>query len=307
MVVNEYEAGLPDDDQVKWVGLHPGQICKKLLAKGIEISRYLSKGLLDYLGYKKRRYSKEQTQGSPVNRNEQFEKIEALKAGFISQGQPVFSIDTKNKEPLGNFDRGGQYFGKDKRKVNDHDFKTLAQGVVIPHGIYDCTDNRGYVTLGTSKDTSEFVCDNILWYWHNVLQWKYQDANSILLLCDGGGSNSCNHYIVKEDLVKLARSIGINILVAHYPAYCSKWNPIEHKLFCHMHRSYDGAVFQNIQIVKELTLETSTKTGLEVMARVNNKTYETGRKYSEIFRENIDQYIQFDEHIPKWNYLIKAS
>lgn len=95
----------------------------------------------------------------------------------------------------------------------------------------------------------------------------------------------------------------MNILVAHYPAYCSKWNPIEHKLFPHLHRAWQGAVFQDIQLVKELALETSTKTGLNVEVRINNKTYETGRKASDDFIENLDKLILFDEHIPKWNYL----
>ena len=265
---------------------------------------YLVKDLLNILGYKKRKYSKEQSIGIPENRNTQFEKIANLKSAFLLHNLPILSIDTKAKEPLGNFDRNERYFGKEKRKVNDHDFASKASGVVIPHALYDLADNKGYVTLGTSKDTSEFVCDNISWYWQNKLQWKYFDADTMLILCDGGGSNSCNHYIVKQDFVKLAKSLNINILVAHYPAYCSKWNPIEHKLFCHLHRAYEGSIFHNIQIVKELTAETSTKTGLKVDVRINDKEYRTGRKYDTDFRKNIDKYILFDDEIPKWNYLI---
>ena len=306
-ITSDYEAGLPDNENVKWLGLHPGQICKKLYNVGIKISRYIAKQFLSLQGYKKRRYLKDLCLSNTENRNAQFEKIGNLKKAFIKENLPVFSIDTKKKEPLGNFDRSEQYFGKDKRKVNDHDFNSLASGVVIPHGIYDIVDNHGYITLGTSKDTSEFVCDNILWYWQNHIQWKYPDADSMLLLCDGGGSNSCNHYIVKQDLVKLAHALGINILVAHYPAYCSKWNPIEHRLFCHLHRAYEGSIFHNIQIVKELSLETSTKTGLKVDVRINNKIYETGRKYANDFKENIQKYIIFDNEIPKWNYLINVN
>ena len=259
------------------------------------------------MGFKKRRYSKEQSLGSHPDRNKQFEKIANLKKVFIENNLPVLSIDTKNKEELGNFDRGESYYGNDKRKVNDHDFATYSEGKVIPHGIYDITDNHGYITLGNSKDTSEFVCDNLLWYWKDQLQWKYPDAETILLLCDGGGSNSCNHYIVKQDLYNLAISLNINILVAHYPAYCSKWNPIEHKLFCHLHRAYKGAIFKDIEMVKELSLQTSTATGLEVDVRINDKTYSIGRKYNKNFKENIKDYILFDEQIPKWNYFISAK
>ena len=306
-VVDNYSAGNPQDASIKWVGLLPDQICKKLLTKGIIVSIFIIKGLLNSFEYKKRRYSKSQTAETVENRNLQFEKIASLKNKFLEQGLPILSIDTKNKEPIGNFDRKGHYFGKDKRKVNDHDFKTLAKGIVIPHGLYDVGQNRGYITLGTSKDTSEFVCDNIQWYWRNKLQWQYPDAECLLLLCDGGGSNNCNHYIVKEDLVKLAQRLQIKILVAHYPAYCSKWNPIEHKLFCHLHRAWDGAIFHNIQIVKELAMETSTKTGLEVEVRINDKKYETGRKYDENFKENISKFIIFDDQVPKWNYLITPN
>jgi hypothetical protein len=298
---------LPQDLTIKWVGLLPGQICKKLLQKGIIVSLFVIKGLLCSFNYKKRRYSKSQIVGNPENRNAQFEKISVLKKTFIINSFPVLSIDTKNKEPLGNFDRKERYFGKDKRKVNDHDFKTLASGIVIPHGIYDVAQNKGYITLGTSKDTSQFVCDNIEWWWLNKLQWQYPNADCLLLLCDGGGSNNCNHYIVKQDLVKLARRLNIKILVAHYPAYCSKWNPIEHKLFSQIHRAWEGSIFHNIQIVKDLTMQTSTKTGLEVDVRINNKKYETGRTYDKKFKSEIEKFITFDDEIPKWNYLINCN
>ena len=274
------------------------------MAKGIIVSLFVIKGLLNSFEFKKRRYSKSQSLGIAENRNAQFEKILVLRNEFMNRGLPVLSIDTKGKEPIGNFDRKQQYFGKDKRKVNDHDFKTLADGIVITQGIYDTCQNRGYITLGTNKDTSEFVCDNIEWYWRNKIQWQYQNADCMLLLCDGGGSNNCNHYIVKQDLYKLAKRLQMKILVAHYPCYCSKWNPIEHRLFCHVHRAWDGAIFHDIQIVKELTEETSTKTGLEVEVRINDKKYETGRKYDIDFKNNINEFIIFDDHIPKWNYLI---
>jgi Rhodopirellula transposase DDE domain len=113
-------------------------------------------------------------------------------------------------------------------------------------------------------------------------------------VCDGGGSNNSRHYIVKQDLYKLAQSIDMNIVVAHYPPYCSKWNPIEHKLFAHVHRAWDGAVFQNIQIVKELAENTATKTGLEVKVKINTNTYQTKRIVEEDFKENLNSFVFFD-------------
>jgi hypothetical protein len=306
-VVSDYEAGIPTNPEVRWVSLSPSKVQQKMQDIGEDISYYLVSTLLKEMGYKKRRYSKDQCLSNPENRDAQFNKIATLKEAFSEAGLPILSIDTKKKEPLGNFDRNESYYGKDKRKTLDHDFLTHASGVVIPHGIYDCTHNKGYITLGTSKDTSEFVCDNILYHWQNTLQWAYPDADSMLILCDGGGSNSCRHHIVKQDLYSLSKLLDMNILVAHYPAYCSKWNPIEHKLFSHLQRAWEGAIFHNIQIVKELALETSTKTGLEVDVVINDRTYETGRKVSDNFKENMNDFITFDEYIPKWNYLLARN
>ncbi|MFA7494425.1 MAG: ISAzo13 family transposase [Proteiniphilum sp.] len=306
-VIADYEAGLPTNSAVYWVNLSPSKICRKMQILGEDTSYYLVSNLLKELGYSKRRYSKEQCLGNPENRDAQFKKIARLKKAFCEAGLPVLSIDTKQKEMLGNFDRGESYYGKEKRKVLDHDFQSHASGIVIPHGIYDCFENKGYISLGTSKDTSEFVCDNLLYYWQTELQWVYPDAGSMLLLCDGGGSNACLHYIVKHDFCKLSKLLGMNILVAHYPAYCSKWNPIEHKLFSHLHRAWQGAIFHDIQIVKELASETSTATGLTVKVNINDKTYQTGRKVTDDFKENINKHIIFDDQIPKWNYLVTQN
>lgn len=161
------------------------------------------------------------------------------------------------------------------------------------------------MTLGTSADTSEFVVDNIEYFWQNELKYKYSSAPAILVLCDGGGSNSARHFIVKEDLVRLSQTLKLDIVMAHYPPYCSKWNPIEHRMFCHIHRTWEGAIFQNLQIVKELAEKTSTQNGLSIKVNINEKQYLTKRKYLPEFKENIENYIDFNNTIPKWNYTIK--
>lgn len=222
---------------------------------------------------------------------------------FSRRGLPVLSIDTKKKETLGQLYRSGKSYCQEALKVHDHDFSHLGQGAVVPHGIYDVTKNIGYVSLGTSKDTSEFFCDNLRHHWHHGLQQEYPQADEVLLLMDGDGSNSCLHYIVKEDLQKLAQQLQITITVAHYPAYCSKYNPIEHRLFAHLQKSWDGVLFENYQVVKEQVEKTTTTTGLQVVAWINQKKYQTGRKYSGDFKMNMT--IQFDPIIPKWNYRIE--
>jgi hypothetical protein len=301
-VVEDYTAGNPQEVTEKWVGLKPLEVQQKLKERDYEVSFYIIHQLLANSGLKQRSYLKAVSLDKVPYRNEQFEKISELKSLFLDAGMPVLSIDTKSKELMGNFYRKGQYYAQRHRLVNDHDFKSHAQGVLVPHGIYDVGDNFGYMTLGLSKDTSAFVCDNIEAFWRSDLQWKYLYKDWLLLLCDGGGSNNSRHYIVKQDLYQLAQNIDMNIVVAHYPPYCSKWNPIEHRLFPHVHHAWEGAVFQNIQIVKELTQNTTTKTGLEVKVRINDKKYETKRIVESDFKSNLNDFVSFDPILPQWNY-----
>lgn len=306
-VVEDYTGGNPQQSDQKWVGLKPKEIQQKLTERNHEVSFYIIHQLLSDAGLKKRSYLKAVSLKNVPHRNEQFEKISYLKNIFLDAGMPVFSIDTKAKELLGNFYRKGNYYATRHRLVNDHDFRNQADGIVVPHGIYDIADNFGYLTLGTSKDTSAFVCDNLSTFWQSDLQWKYPDKDWMLLLCDGGGSNNSRHYIVKQDLYNLAQSIDMNIVIAHYPPYCSKWNPIEHRLFCHVHRAWHGAVFQNIQIVKELAQMTSTKTGLQVKVNINDKQYQTKRIVNHEFKNNINSFVDFDPILPQWNYKFLAA
>jgi hypothetical protein len=184
--------------------------------------------------------------------------------------------------------------------VYDHDFPYLADGVVIPHTIYDLEDNIAYVNIGVSKDTSEFACDSIKLWWQNYGQYQYPNSTSILMLADSGGSNSCRHYIFKEDLQKLVDEIGIEIRVAHFPPYTSKWNPVEHRVFPHITRSLKGVILRSYKFVKELIENTTTKTGLKVVSHIMNKIYQTGRKYSDNFKETMR--IVSDNYLGQWNY-----
>jgi hypothetical protein len=306
-VVADNTAGLPQDASVKWTHLSQVQIAEKMAARKSSVSRYLVKQMLALRGYKKRNLLKSNELKIVEGRNEQFERIAATREIFARNQLPQLSIDTKNKELLGNFYRKGSTYCMEGQKVNDHDFATFAEGRLVPHGIYDIADNTGYITLGTSKDTSQFVCDNLREYWLSDLQFKYPDAHTMLLLCDGGGSNSCLHHIFKQDLLKLSNQLKINILVAHYPSYCSKYNPIEHRLFAQISHTWSGVPLRNIQFVKELTDTTTTKTGLKVVSKINLKTYETKRTVDKDFTNQIQQFVTFDSKCPKWNYLIRYT
>ena len=287
--------------------MKPSEIQEKLAERNHIVSPYIVQQLLSNAGLKRRSYLKDASAKEIPFRNEQFEKIAHIKGAFLDAGLPVLSVDVKHKELLGNFFRDGKYYDCKHRKVNDHDFPSLADGIVIPHGLYDLADNFGYLTLGTTKDTSEFFCDNLETHWLNDLQWKYPDTDWMLLLCDGGGSNNSRHYIVKQDLYQLAQRLDMNIVVAHYPPYCSKWNPIEHRLFCHVHRAWEGTIFHNIQIVKERAELTSTKTGLGVKVIINEKNYLTKRKVEPYFKENINDFVTFDDLLPQWNYYFSLA
>lgn len=206
---------------------------------------------------------------------------------------------------IGDLYREGTLYTQGIIEVLDHDFPSLAQGVAIPHGIYDMKSKQGYVNIGTSHDTSEFACDCLRQWWQSVGQQKYSQATSILLLCDGGGSNGARTYIFKSDLEKFAAEIGLQIRVAHYPPYLSKYNPIEHLLFPHLTRACKGVIFTSIALVKELMEKASTKTGLSVTVNILDKVYLTGRKVAADFKENMR--IIFDDVLPKLNYIVLPS
>ena len=296
-------AGSPMNEKQQWTNLKTSDLVKLFDEKGVSVSRFIVKQLTQVKGFVKRKMSKTKTIKEVENRDEQFQQIAKTVVRFTEKGLPILSIDTKKKEFIGQFYRAGKSYCQSAVKVYDHDFPSLASGVVIPHGIYDIAHNKGYLSIGVSKDTSEFLCDNLRYYWHNGIAEQYPEADEMLLLMDGGGSNSCLHYIVKEDLQNLANDLGITLTIAHYPAYCSKYNPIEHRLFPHIQRSWDAVVFENYEIVKEQVEKTTTAKGLKVVAWINEKMYQSGRKYSENFKETMT--IVFDEILPKWNYQIQ--
>ena len=301
-VTEGHTGGSPTDAGVKWVSLKPLELQQTLEERGFEVSLHVVGQLMQNAGLRRRSYLRKSAMGHSEHRGQQFDKINALRARFSEAGLPILSIDTKQKELLGNFHRRGHYYDRHHRQVNDHDFRSASDGIVVPHGIYDLQRNFGYLSLGSSHDTSAFVCDNLAHFWQDDLQWHYPDAEWMLLLCDGGGSNNARHHIVKQDVWKLAQSLDINIVVAHYPPYCSKWNPIEHRFFCHVHKAWDGITFQNIQFVKERAEKTSTDTGLGIKVWINQKEYFTKRPLSQEFKENRTQIVHFDPQLPLLNY-----
>ena len=204
----------------------------------------------------------------------------------------------------------GRAGGGVKRKLSkhpDHDFGTFAEATIAPNGIYNIGDNTGYVAIATSHDTSELFCDHLKKVWCEYLQWQYPDADTLAVLCDGGGSNSCRHWIVKQDLLDLSKELDIKILMIHYPPYCSKFNPIEHRLFSQITRSWSGAPLLSVGDACRRAANTVTKTGLKVVSYVTDKVYETKRTIRESLEQEISYRIRFDDELPLRNYLIMPS
>ncbi len=299
--LREHTAGSPMEEKVRWTDLTVGEIVQALWDDHqIRVSKHVVRRLLKKHNYRCRQAQKRQTMRNVPMRNEQFENIFRLKAEFEAAGNPILSMDTKKKEHLGNFYRKGHLYTLEELRTYDHDFASLAEGVIIPHSLYDLRLNVGYIQIGTSHDTGEFAADSVRHWWYSYGCDLYSTATAILLLCDGGGSNDARHFLFKEDLQKLADEIGIEIRIAHYPPYTSKYNPIEHRLFPHVTRACQGVIFTSVALVKELIEKTHTQTGLKVFVHILDKVYQTGRKVTADFKATMR--IVFDEYLPKWNY-----
>jgi hypothetical protein len=300
-VLEDHTAGDPMRLEVKWTNLSRRQIAKRMEELRTPVSRDVVSQWLRKHGYRRRKMVKKKTMGPRhPDRNAQFENIARLRKKYLKAGLPVISIDTKKKELIGDFYRDGVIDAQETIAVNDHDFGSMGSGTVIPHGIYDVGRNQGFVHLNTSHDTSELACDSIAAWWEDHGRSAYPGAKKLLVLCDGGGSNSASRYVFKERLQKLVNRLGIEIRVAHYPPYCSKYNPIEHRLFPHVTRACRGVIFRTLETVRYYMSKTATTTGLEVKVRILEKVYATGLKCAAGFKEAMT--IVFDKVLPKWNY-----
>ena len=293
-------AGDPDEVDKAWTDLSPRAIAETVTAMGTPVSPSVVRNWLEEVGLTMRKIEKTIAGGQSPDRDAQFEHIADLKAQYLAAGNPVFSIDTKAKEHLGRLYRAGRVRTQQAFRAFDHDFPSWADGVIIPHGIYDLARNRGHLNLGLSHDTSEFACDSFRWYWNRIGQRCYPAATSILWLCDCGGSNSASQYLFKQDLQELVNALSIEIRVAHYPSYCSKYNPIERKFFSHVGRACQGMLFDVLDNVVRMMRKASTTTGLKTTVNVLRRVYETGRQVAKEFKNAIP--LKFDKFLPRWNY-----
>lgn len=291
---------------IHWTTQSLMSIARELKQKyRIEVSHTVVARELSKMGYSKQLNQKMlQVGNAHPNRNDQFEYIEDTSKTYIAEGVPVISIDCKKKENLGNFKNNGTEYRKkgDPRKVLDHDFLIKELGSVAPYGIYDIDKNTGFVNLGVSHDTAAFAVNSIMQWWLHIGKETYPNAKKLYITCDGGGSNGSRIHLWKAQIAKLAESTGLEIHISHFPPGTSKWNKIEHKLFCYISKSWAGQPLIDIETVIDLIGSTTTQQGLTVKCILDENEYPTGIKVSDEDYNRIN--IKRIEPMTEWNYII---
>ncbi len=287
----------------KWLNCRLSDIRQQLDKRGHRVSKPVISRLLRSHGYSLRANSKQHAGKQHPERDQQFEHLHAQRAEHQAAGQPVISVDTKKKELVGNFKNDGQIWCREAEVVDAHDFPQDAVGRAVPYGIYDLQHNRGTVYVGQSADTPAFAVDNIAHWCATELRERFPEATRVLIEADSGGSNSARSRVWKQDLQdKVADRFGLTVTVCHYPTGASKWNPIEHRLFSEISKTWAGCPLRSFDTVVEYLEETCTHTGLKVTAHRVPTTYSTGAKVSKVVMAKLA--IQAHEVCPQWNYTI---
>ena len=293
---------------ITWTTLSLRKIASQLAEYGYHVSQNIVSRALDQLGYSKQQNQKNLQVGKPhPDRDAQFRFIDAKATEFLEAGDPVISVDTKKKELIGNFKNNGQEYcqKKNPRKVLDHDFALPELGKVAPYGIYVVNDNTGYVNLGTDHDTSEFAIESIARWWFDIGKHTFPDAKRIYINADGGGSNRPRGLQWKYQLQQLADITGLEIHMSHFPPGTSKWNKIEHRLFCYITKNWEGKPLTDIVTVVNLISSTTTEKGLKVKCVVDYNRYELNKKITEEQAETIN--IEDCDQCGNWNYIIRPN
>ena len=257
------------------------------------------------LGFSRQSNRKAEEGSKHPDRNAQFDYINAKVLAAQAQQQPVVSVDTKKKELIGNFKNGGtDYRPKgNPQRVNVHDFENKKLGKVVPYGVYDMTANAGFVSVGITSDTAEFAVASIRCWLERMGRQRYPQARELTITADCGGSNGARVRLWKAQLQKLVDETGLTIHVHHYPPGTSKWNRIEHRLFCHITQTWRGRPLTDRRAVVELIGATTTQTGLKVQCALDLRTYQKGVKVTDKEFKAI-QLVGDDFH-PEWNYSIR--
>jgi len=288
-----------------WVSKSMDKLAATLTEMGHPISADTVRKELVKLGFSRQSNRKADEGSKHPDRDAQFEHINARVVAAQARHQPVISVDTKKKELIGNFKNGGtDYRPKgNPQRVNVHDFEDKRLGKVVPYGVYDVTANAGFVSVGITSDTAQFAVQSIRCWLERMGRRRYPNARELTITADCGGSNGARVRLWKVELQKLADETGLVIHVCHYPPGTSKWNKIEHRLFCHITQNWRGRPLTDRLAVVELIGATTTKTGLKVESALDTRSYQKGIKVSKAEMKRLD--ITGDPFHPEWNYSIK--
>jgi hypothetical protein len=306
-IVDEYTYGDPQRI-LSWTTESLRKIADKIFEKhSVKVSHVTIGVILGDMGYSKQANQKMLQLGEAhPERNAQFEHISAMAKQFIAEGEPVISVDTKKKELIGNFKRAGREYRHkhDPRKVLDHDFPIKELGKVAPYGIYNLNHYAGFVNLGSSHDTSEFAVESISRWWETVGKHTFPNAAKLMITCDCGGSNGSRTRLWKYQLAQFAARIGIDIYVCHFPPGTSKWNKVEHRLFCYISKNWEGKPLVDVQTAVNLIGSTTTNTGLTVICKPDYNVYELAQTVTD---EQLAA-LPLTRISPReqWNYVLKA-
>lgn len=288
-----------------WVSKSHEKLAAALGAMNHAVSANTVGKMLTLLGYCRQVNRKTKEGSHHADRDGQFQHINRQVLALQAAGQPVISVDTKKKELIGDYKNGGSDYRAAgcPDAVNMHDFADKNLGKVAPYGIYDVASNTGWVSLGIDHDTAEFAV-NAVRRWHRVVgAARYPEAGRVLITADGGGSNGSRVRLWKLELQKLADETGLTFQVCHYPPGTSKWNKIEHRMFCHITQNWRGKPLVNRVAVVNLIAATTTKTGLTVTCELDENTYPKGIKVTDAEMATLN--IECDPWHPEWNYTIK--
>jgi len=287
-----------------WTCKGTRKLAEELQDRGHDISHQTVALLLQALGYSLQSNRKTREGGSHPDRNAQFEFINARVLRFQKRHQPVISVDTKKKELLGDFKNNGQEWQPEGQpeKVRAKDFIDPRLGKGIPYGLYDQTFNKGWVSVGVDHDTAEFATETIRRWWNEMGRPTYPAAQELLITADGGGSNGTRNRLWKVCLQQLADETGLQVGVCHFPPGTSKWNKIEHRMFCHITQNWRGRPLTSRAVMVNLIGSTRTTTGLEIHSELDENEYPTGIKVTD--KELAAVRIKKNRFHGEWNYTI---
>lgn len=290
-----------------WVSKSHAKIAEALTAMGRKVSESTVGRLLPKIGYRRQVNRKTYEGSDHPDRNAQFEHINEQAARILKSGNPVISVDTKKKENIGDFRNAGSDYrpSGSPHEVRMHDFVDKDLGKAVPYGVYDVGSNSAWVSVGVDNDTAELAVNSVRRWWYAMGKPLYPEATKIMITADCGGSNGSRVRLWKRELQKLADELQMDIQVSHYPPGTSKWNKIEHRLFCHITQNWRGRPLVSRLAIVELISATTTKTGLVVRSEIDINKYEKGIKVpkKEMDSINIKRY----EFQPEWNYTISPS